>query len=189
MFDTPLEPPPEPPAALRLFFALWPGRTLRQRIAEHQMFWQLAPPARPAAAAKLHLTVLFMDRVPADQVTTLLEVGERVARNWADFALTLDRAAVWRHGGIAHLAPSQPPAELLSLRAALAEQVGQRGLPFDARAFAPHVTLARRAQASLPPITFPPLHWKVRGFALVHSVLGTGRYDVLGRWPVERRGQ
>lgn len=186
MIDRPLDPPPEPPAALRLFFALWPGQALRRHIAEHQTLWQWAPPVRPAAAAKLHLTVLFMEGVPADRVTTLLEVGERVARNWADFALTLDRAAVWRHGGIAHLTPSQPPAELLSLRAALAEQVGQRGLPFDARAFAPHVTLARRAQATQPPITFPPLHWTVRGFALVHSVLGTGRYDVIGRWPLNR---
>ena len=60
MIDRPLEPPSEPPAALRLFFALWPGQALRRHIAEHQTFWQWAPPARPAAATKLHLTVLFM---------------------------------------------------------------------------------------------------------------------------------
>ncbi len=175
---------PHDTLALRLFFALWPDRAQRQHIAAHQAQWQWAPPAQPTPAAKLHLTVLFMEGVPADRVTTLLEAGERVARHGTDFALTLDRAAIWRHGGIAHLAPSQPPAALLSLRAVLAQQVGQLGLPFDARAFAPHVTLARRAQNSQPPNTFAPLRWTVRGFSLVHSVLGTGRYDVIGRWPL-----
>lgn len=171
------------PTTLRLFFALWPDSGLRETLVGHQTLWQWAECARPAPAPKLHLTLLFMAGMPADRVAELLEAGATVSRYWTDFDLTLDRAALWRHGGIAHLAPSQPPQELLSVHAALAAQVGQRGLPFDARAFAPHVTLGRRAQTSLAPAAFPPLHWRVRGFVLVQSVLGTGRYDVLGRWP------
>lgn len=181
-----LTPPPAPPDGarpLRLFFALWPGQGLRAHLVRHQALWQWADAARPTPAPKLHLTLLFMDGVAADRVQALHAVGAAVAQHWTDFALTLDCAGVWRHGGIAHLAPSQPPPALLALRAALAAQVGQLGLPFDARAFAPHVTLARKAQAAQPPSSFSPLHWTVRGFVLVHSVLGTGRYDVLGRWP------
>ena len=177
------------PATLRLFFALWPDSALRARLGRHQALWSWAPPARATPEDKLHLTLLFMDGVQADQLGAVREMGEAVSRSWGDFDLLLDRAAVWRHGGIAHLAPSQVPPGLRDLHAALAAQAAQRGLPFDARPYAPHVTLGRRAGLLSPPGPFPPLHWPVRGFALVHSVLGTGRYDVLGRWPRERRGQ
>lgn len=171
------------PPALRLFFALWPDDGVRAQMRCHQNLWPWVPPARPTPASKLHLTVLFMDGADARRVGELLEVGQRASRNWADFDLLLDRAAVWRHGGIAHLAPSHIPPGLRHLHDALAAQVAQRGMAFDARPYAPHVTLGRRAENLIAPTAFTPLHWPVRGFALVHSVLGTGRYDVLGRWP------
>lgn len=177
------------PSTLRLFFALWPDSALRERLGHHQSLWPWASPARPTPACKLHLTLLFMDGVPAYRLAAVRELGEEVSRGWADFDLLLDRAAVWRHGGIAHLAPSQIPPGLRDLHAALAERAALRGLPFDSRPYAPHVTLGRRAENLIPPAAFAPLHWPVRGFALVQSVLGAGRYDVLGRWPVERRGQ
>lgn len=177
------------PSTLRLFFALWPDGALRARLGRHQALWPWAPPARPTPENKLHLTLLFMDGVPADQLGAVRELGEAVSREWTDFDLLLDRAAAWRQGGIAHLAPSQIPPELRDLHTTLAAQAAQRGLPFDARPYAPHVTLGRRAGMLTPPGTFAPLHWPVRGFALVQSVLGTGRYDLLGRWPREGRGQ
>ena len=185
--STPSLPSPDDSAPQRLFFALWPGSALRGRIARHQALWQASTVARATPAPKLHLTVLFMEGVAAHRVSELMEVGDAISPDWTDFDLTLDRACVWPRGGIAHLAPSQPPAELLRLRAQLVAQVDRRGLPFDGRAFAPHVTLARRAQASQPPTEFPPLHWRVRGFALVRSVLGAGRYEVLGQWPSSGR--
>ena len=175
-------PPPGDTSPQRLFFALWPGSAMRERIVRHQALWQMSVPAKATPAPKLHLTLLFMEGVAANRVPELMEVGAAVASGWVDFDLILDRACVWPRGGIAHLAPSQPPAELLRLRAQLAGEVERRSLPFDGRAFAPHVTLARRAQESKPPGMFPPLHWRVQGFALVRSVLGTGRYEMLGRW-------
>ncbi|MDD4887378.1 MAG: RNA 2',3'-cyclic phosphodiesterase [Thiomonas sp.] len=177
------------PATLRLFFALWPDGAMRERLARHQALWPWAPPARATPENKLHLTLLFMDGVQADQLGAVRALGEEVSHGWTDFDLLLDRAAVWRHGGIAHLAPSQVPPGLRDLHTRLATLAALRGLPFDSRPYAPHVTLGRRAETLTPPATFTPLHWPVRGFALVHSVLGTGRYDVLGRWPRERRGQ
>lgn len=180
---------PGGPVPLRLFFALWPGSGQRARIHRHQALWKWDAPARPTPEPKLHLTLLFMEGVAAHRVAELLEVGAAVSRQWVDFDLTLDRAAVWRHGGIAHLAPSQPPPGLLALHAALAAQVAQRGLPFDARPYAPHVTLGRRTEKLTPPGAFAPLHWTVSGFVLAQSVLGTGRYDVLGRWPAKVSGQ
>ncbi|MGC9185340.1 MAG: 2'-5' RNA ligase family protein [Thiomonas sp.] len=171
------------PSTLRLFFALWPDSAMRDRLCRHQALWSWEPPARPTPESKLHLTLLFMDGVPVDQLGVARELGEAVSREWTDFDLLLDRAAVWRQGGIAHLAPSRIPPCLRDVHATLAAQAARRGLPFDARPYAPHVTLGRRADRLTAPAAFSPLHWPVRDFVLVQSVLGTGRYAVLGRWP------
>ena len=178
-----LPAPPNSPERLRLFFALWPGQALREQLVRHQALWPWAEGARPTPAPKLHLTLLFMEGVPAERVGELLELGAALAPQWRDFALTLDRAACWPRGGIAHLAPSNPPDALLDWRQHLVDRVAALDLPLDDRPFAPHVTLARRAQTTRPPTDFEPLCWPVTRFALVRSVLGTGRYEVLGRWP------
>ena len=177
------------PSTLRLFFGLWPDSTVRERLGQHQALWPWAPPARPTPASKWHLTLLFMDGVDAQRLAVVRELGAEVSRGWVDFDLLLDRAAVWPRGGIAHLAPSRMPTALRDLHAALAAGAAQRGLPFDARAFAPHVTLGRRAAGLTAPSAFAPLHWPVRDVVLVQSVLGAGRYAVLQRWPRDRRDQ
>ncbi len=172
-----------PSSTLRLFFALWPDATRRRDIVAQQSAWRWPPPARPTAPDKLHLTLLFMDGVPSDALPAVAACGDAVAAHWRDFALRLDAARVWPGSGIAHLAPTRPPTELLRLHDALAEQARRREVPFDARAFSPHVTLARRAEGAEPPPQVEPIDWPVRGFALVQSLLGQGRYKVLLRWP------
>jgi 2'-5' RNA ligase len=171
---------------LRLFFALWPDAALRAQLVQHQALWNFAPPARATPAAKLHLTVLFLDGVPAQRLDALRDLGAQVGKGWVDFDLVLDRAAVWQPGGIAHLAPHEVPAALRALHATLAGQAARMGLPLDARRYAPHVTLARRAAALAAPAGFAPLRWRVRDFVLVRSELGAGRYTLLGRWPHDR---
>lgn len=167
---------------LRLFFALWPDSARRRELVARQSAWRWPPAARPTPADKLHLTLLFMDGVPSDALPAVAACGDAVAAHWREFALRLDAARVWPGSGIAHLAPTRPPPELLRLRDALAEQARMRELPFDPRAFSPHVTLARRAEGAEPP-QVEPIDWPVRGFALVQSLLGQGRYKVLLRWP------
>ena len=167
---------------MRLFFALWPEPSVRARLVAHQRGWAWQPPARPTQADKLHLTLLFMDGVPADGLDDAIAAGEAAARDWSDFDLVLDCPGVWRRGGIAHLAPDRPPAALGRLHDRLAAAARERGLPFDGRAYAPHVTLARRAEAMPLPEHPEPVHWAARGFCLVRSELGTGRYRVLKAW-------
>lgn len=177
-------PAAAPPEALRLFFALWPSAALRRRLAQHQALWGWTPPARALPAAKWHVTLLFMPAVAAQQVPALLHAGAAVAQRSRAFDLWLDRAAVWRHGGIAHLAPGSVPGELLALHAALAAEAARCGVAFDTRPYAPHLTLARRAERQTPPAAFAPLRWAVRDVVLVQSLLGSGRYVVIGRWPL-----
>ena len=51
-----------------------------------------------------------------------------------------------------------PTRELDDLAERLRDELASRGVPFDAKPFKPHITLARRARipkASLPPLAFP----------------------------------
>ncbi len=176
--------PDEPHTTLRLFFALWPDPALRARLAAHAALWRFAPPARPSAAAHLHLTLLFMDQVPRTRLPALRAAGARVAASTPRFALRLDSARVWHGGGIAHLAPGEPPAALRALHAALRDAAGAAGVDCDRRAFSAHVTLARRAQGCTPPDAFAPLDWSATRLSLMESRLGSGRYLLRGSWPL-----
>lgn len=51
-----------------------------------------------------------------------------------------------------------PSPELLALASCVREELGIRGVSFDAKAFKPHITLARRASIApggMPPLSFP----------------------------------
>jgi 2'-5' RNA ligase len=87
------------------------------------------------------------------------------------------------------MAPSSAPPELGRLVAELEEQVGAAGFSFDARPFAPHVTLVRKARCV--PLGFKPprIQWDVRDFVLVRSQLDSdgSRYQIVSRWAPQGR--
>ena len=167
--------------AWRLFFALDPPAALRERVAAHASTWRWNERVRPVAAHKLHLTVLFLPRVAPAKVPALLSLGAAAASAHPGCLLWLDRAAVWP-GGIAHLAPSTIPAQLQALHETLLRGARSAAVACDARAWHPHLTLARRAEPEQKPAAFEPLRWQVRSLSLQRSVLGSGRYETLGCW-------
>ena len=169
-------------SAWRLFFALDPSPALRERMAAHAARWQWDERARPTAARRLHLTLVFMPQVDPALVGELLRAAAVAAASCRGCRLVLDRAEVWPAGGIAHLSPSRIPASLQDLHDALLACALAAGTPADRRAWRPHLTLARRAREEQAPREFEPLAWQVRGFSLQRSRLGSGRYEVLGRW-------
>jgi 2'-5' RNA ligase len=80
------------------------------------------------------------------------------------------------------LEPSDTPAGLATLHADLAALLRAQGLRVEARAFRPHVTLARHAQGAMPPAEPPAIEWAVRGYALVRSHSGAPlRYEPIAR--------
>lgn len=170
-----------PDAAWRLFFALDPSPALRRQVVAHAATWRPDARVRPVAPHKLHLTVLFLPAVPPANAPRLLQLGAASATQHRGCTLHLDRAAVWP-GGIAHLSPSRTPATLLALHDALLQGARSIGVDCDTRAWRPHLTLARRAQPEQAPSHFEPLVWQVRSVSLQRSVLGSGRYETLGRW-------
>lgn len=95
---------------------------------------------------------------------------------FAPFRLDVGTPVLWPHG-IAVLEPLAVPPGLIALHARLGEALVSLGLEPEARAYRPHVTMARRANGVAVPEIASALAWDVAGYALVESQGGT--YTVL----------
>ena len=164
----------------RLFIALWPTPAVREALRESRDAWQWPPSASPVGTERLHMTLHFLGAVPRERVS---EVSEGLAVPFTAFELVLGRAQLWPHG-LAVLRPvADVPSRLVLLHSVLRVALQRLQLPTEDRPFRPHVTVARRAQAALPPAQLSAVHWRVRGYALVDSQRGpTGGYAVLRRY-------
>ena len=161
----------------RLFLALWPDPTVRQQLHAARDAWPWPRGATPVHADKLHLTLHFLGDVPGERLPALLD-GFAVPCD--PFRLALGQPVLWPHG-IAVLEPFDAPPELLALHARLAQALASLGLQPEARAYRPHVTMARRAGSVDVPEPGPAIAWDVAGYALVES--RDGLYTVLRDYP------
>ena len=148
----------------RLFLALWPGRVLRDRLADWSRGCSWPPEARPVPPAQWHLTLHFLGALPRTRLPALLEA---LHVPFVPFTLMLGRPTLWR-GGTAVL-EVDPVARLLALHAALGRALQAEGLRVEVRPYHPHLTLARRATRAVLPAEGPQLRWPVRGWVLVES--------------------
>jgi len=172
--------PIKPPAARRLFTALWPDEATRAALARCRDGWRWGAAAAPEPTERLHLTLHFIGSVPEARVGALLE-GLRVP--CPRFGLRLESVRRWPNG-IALLAPKVVPRELIDLHAALGDRLRGLGFATESRRYEPHVTLARHAGGSaLPGPT--PVDWQVDGYVLVES--RSREYLVQRRWPAADR--
>lgn len=172
----------------RLFFALMPDASTRQRLAQAAGTLKAAHPvlrARWVQPVRYHATLHFLGDHPMlrpDIVAAAKEAAGTI--RCEPFDWTLDYASSF-HG-------RQPPCVLRSsvvperlqqlwqdLRQALL-RAGQGG--YLARSFTPHVTVAYSRSAMLETVAIEPLVWRVGTLALIHSIVGQGDYQVLGDW-------
>jgi 2'-5' RNA ligase len=157
---------------MRAFFAVFPAPAEREALARVAAAWARTSGARAVAPANLHLTLLFLGAIDPAQRRAAQAAARAVALAAAPFPLALDRLGGFARARVAWAGPSQVPEAALALHAALREACLRAGVPFDARAFAPHVTLLRgagsRAGAATPMLD-PPVVLAVDRFALVAS--------------------
>lgn len=165
----------------RLFIALWPDPALRRALAEQRDRWRWPAAARPVPDDKLHLTLHFIGALQRERLPAL---GAALAGvELQPTAFVLDRAALWG-SGIASLEPSAPVPALAELQAAIGDALRGCAIEPEARAWRPHVTLARRARGAHKPAGPCAVEWPVDGFELMLSRLGAaGGYAVLERYP------
>jgi len=167
----------------RLFFAVWPDTEAAKRLAG--LARELAETAggRPVPAAKIHLTIAVLGSVAADRAASAREAGAAVRA--APFELDLDRLGSFRGARVAWAGCDGAPPGLARLHEALERSLHGRGFELEERAFAPHLTLARRIERSVERRIAETIAWRVDALTLVRSEPGTGDYKVVERWILE----
>jgi 2'-5' RNA ligase len=164
---------------VRLFLALWPEPALRARLAAYRDEWHWPAGAKPVADATLHLTLHFIGALALDRVPGLAASLAAVAA--PDTVLRPAAAEVWK-GGIAVLR-IDADAALAELHERLGSVLASAGIPVDARPFAPHVTLARKAARAEPPSEPAAFQWHANSFVLAESIArASAPYEVLSRF-------
>ncbi|KGQ20465.1 2'-5' RNA ligase [Lysobacter dokdonensis DS-58] len=172
------------PATRNLFFALSPDPALRTALASHARRLHDAWGGRMTAPAKLHMTLLFLDTLPApieqSIVYAALTAGASIAL--PGFDLVVDRAD--RFGKrVGWLGCSHVPQGLQTLHDRLVDACFAAGAPVRRENhYTPHITTSREPRTPSPH-AIDPLHWRVDHFELMASA--EGAYEVLGTWPLQ----
>jgi len=168
--------------ACRLFFALWPDESVRQDLWAATRRCVKASGGRAVPRENLHLTLAFLGSVPRELLPEVRAAGSRPAL--PGFRFVLDRAGYWPRPRVAWVAPSQVPAELPELVAALWRAL--EGLPVqaDTRPYRPHLTVARKVSRPGEMTLERPVGWPVSEFCLVSSATDRAgaRYEPLARY-------
>ena len=129
----------------------------------------------------------MLGQVADDRLDALCQLGQSVASQHGTLKITLDSLGLFHHAQVAWIGPSQPPAALLALEAALRIGVTRLALPLEARPYRPHVSLYRKAR-SLPPHDAPPITLQARELHLYESSSTPEgvRYIKLTSWPLTK---
>lgn len=175
----------------RLFFALRPdpvaaaamaklGRDLRTR---HHLQGQ------PLPSHRLHVTLCFLGDFPSLPRALVATAGKAAAGVSApSFDTTFDWVMSFpgrRARRPLVLRGDQGVTAIEVLNASLAAALQREGIEPEPKSlpgqYIPHVTLLYNEQR-LAAESVAPLSWRVREFILVHSLVGKGLHEELGRW-------
>jgi 2'-5' RNA ligase len=172
----------------RLFFALWPDDSLRQRIDEiaAQLEREHSPGGRRLRADRYHLTLQFLgDFQPLPPSLVDDACGAAGTVRQAPFDLTLDCAGSFRGSNVWWLGSHAVPPGLQQLWDRLGQALLQARVRVksSSQPFAPHLTIQRDVRRHIALLPTSPLRWHVGEFALIDSQPGRP-YTVLGRWPL-----
>lgn len=141
---------------------------------------RLATGGRVTRAETIHLTLAFLGGVAQERLDELKALAIQGRRHELPIVL----ARYWDHNRIVWVGPDESPAPLLQLSDLLNRELKARQFPTEAREFAAHITLIRKARAveALPPL--PRVRWPVEEVVLVESrPAGAGRdYRVVARY-------
>jgi 2'-5' RNA ligase len=169
--------PATPADHLRLFIALWPDAAALAwlRACDAAIGW-------PAGAARggperWHVTLHFLGAVPRTRLDDLLPA---LQQPFDPFGFELGRVAAWPRGLVV-VEPAHEVHALQDLQAGLGVALQRAGQRVEARAFKPHVTLARRAPRAVLATPSMPQRWPVSAYALVASAGGRYRNVALYR--------
>ena len=182
------EPRGQTGEGLRLFAGLWPGDSALRALWQYQSARAWPRGARLVQPARLHLTLHFFARFPAERLDELIGA---LTTEFEAFELHLNRAEVWRRDTVV-LVPDPVPPGLTALYLGLSQSLERAGLASPRGTFRPHLTLARNARRVRTPhsddAAVREIRWTVNGFDLVQSMPGSGDYRVLHHFDAQPPG-
>ncbi|MCC6175476.1 MAG: RNA 2',3'-cyclic phosphodiesterase [Chloroflexi bacterium] len=107
-----------------------------------------------------HVTIAFIGERPTEDVTSICEATRCAAATTRPFVLRLGslEGPGGRRSSPLVVRVEDPSGGLQALRARLDGELAARGIPFDHKRLAPHITLARPRRGSAPPPALPARH-------------------------------
>jgi len=166
---------------VRLFFALWPDKKVRQSIINKSKPL-LKGVQKKIPAHNLHITLAFIGNVEKSKLDCYRQAAQEV--HASGFGLRLDKAGCFSRAQILWLGCTTPAAELNWLVDSLNSALAVCGYQPGERRFTPHVSLTRKYRERVIPEFDTEIDWPVDSFCLVESC-STGRgveYRVLDTW-------
>lgn len=183
------------PERPRLFVGVELPEEVRTAIHDTTTPWRGSLPAfrwtRPDA---MHLTIAFIGNVDAEYVDAIESAVEAAAAALAPVPTGLTRLGMFPERGGARVlwvGLDDPDGALVEVAGAVA--IALEGyLEAEARAYHPHITIARTRRPTTVPAAFPDgqvpaARWTIDALTLFRSHLGAGgpRYERLGRWGLQ----
>lgn len=188
-----------PNQRVRIFCAVELPEDARARVAAHVESLRRAAQGSLKItwerAEKLHLTLKFLGEIEAERVEALTRAANRAADVTGNFEVSLREAGAFPPRGnprVLWLGLHDDAGRLAELQKRLEAECERENFPREARAFRPHITIARirtpnaaaRRLATLHRETnFAPATFDVGEFVIMQSQLGAGgsRYTPLSR--------
>jgi 2'-5' RNA ligase len=168
----------------RMFFALWPDDTTRQKLVRLCQSIQ-AKKFKWVLPQNFHVTLVFLGNI--DTTAELLMKKSAAAISAEPFVVTFDRLIYWSKPKVLCLTSrQQPPGELGMLVEALGLAVESCGLQIDTKPYTPHITLARHCNAFAEQ-DYESVVWRAESFCLVESCSESSGvfYKVIQQWPFQ----
>jgi RNA 2',3'-cyclic 3'-phosphodiesterase len=161
------------------------------------------PALRRVKTENLHLTLAFLGQTPDERLDDVGAVARDAAARVSPFRLSFDHVGRFPERGrprIVWLGIAEGEASVVALGVGVYAGLKSRGLRFDDRPLAPHLTLARVAEdasaaeaktvgAAIKTMPVPALDFEVTEIAVVRSVLSPkgARYTALSTVPLAHK--
>ncbi|MFV1997576.1 MAG: RNA 2',3'-cyclic phosphodiesterase [Acidiferrobacterales bacterium] len=172
-------------ANIRLFLALWPGKSEQERL--HAIAHQHRPTGkcRLTAAHGLHLTLLFLGSVSPVTESCVRAITDTIY--WRPFEIEFDRLGWFAQPRVMWVGCSELPAQLLSLVEGLQTGLAQCGFEPERRDFYPHITVARKVTRPPKVKEIEPITCYFDSVVLVESRTEQQgvEYVALASWPAQ----
>jgi 2'-5' RNA ligase len=166
---------------VRLFFALWPPRETAQALERWAAEVRNESAGKLTAVENIHLTLAFLGEADAERA---IAAARRV--DGRRHELPVDAARYVKRNEMIWVGPETLPEPLRELAERLHGSLRAAGFALEARPFAAHVTLIRKARrpASIPPL--PHVAWPVDELLLVSSKTSSrgSSYTPVERFPL-----